>query len=68
SFEDTIGNMLGGFLQAPGMSIGNAQLEMTLRSLLGDRRYESVVETLNGLALLRDESVLLISPNALIIR
>ncbi len=68
SFEESIGNMLGGFLQAPGMSVGNAQLEMTLRSLLGDRRYESVVETLNGLALLRDESVLLISPKALIIR
>ncbi len=68
SFEDFMNNMLGGFVQAPAMTIGASQIEVTLRTLLGDRRYESVVETLNGLALLRDESVLLINPNALIIR
>lgn len=68
SFEDFIDNMLGGFITAPGLAIGNTQIESTLRALLGDRRYESVVDTLNGLMLLRDESVLLISPNAFIVR
>ena len=68
SFEDFIGNMLGGFLSAPGLSMGTTQIEVTLRTLLGDRRYESVVDTLNGLALLREETVLLISPNTFIFR
>jgi protease-4 len=68
SFEDFIDNMLGGFITAPALTIGNTQIESTLRTLLGDRRYESIVDTLNGLMLLRDESVLLISPNAFIVR
>jgi hypothetical protein len=60
--------MLGGFIQAPGMQLGKSQLETTLRMLLGEHRYLSVVDELNGMMLLRDEPVLLMNPRALIIR
>lgn len=68
SFESMIQGMLGGFIQAPGMAIGQSQIETTLRMLLGEHRYLSVVDELNGMMLMRDEHVLLISPKALIIR
>ena len=68
SFETMIENMLGGFIQSPGMAIGQSQIETTLRMLLGEHRYLSVVDELNGMMLLRDEPVLLMNPRALIIR
>lgn len=68
SFDKMIQEMLGGFIQAPGMVVGQSQIEMTLRALLGEQRYLSVVDELNGMMLMRDEPVLLIHPRALIIR
>ena len=68
SFEKMIEEMLGGFLQSPGMVIGQSQIEMTLRTLLGEKRYLSVVDQLNGMMLMRDEPVLLVTPRALLIR
>lgn len=68
SFENMIQNMLGGFIQAPGMVAGQSQIELTLRALLGEQRYLSVVDEINGMMLMRDEHVLLISPKALIFR
>lgn len=68
SFESVLEQMLGGFIQSPGMQIGKSQLETTLRMILGEQRYLSVVDELNGMMLLRDEPVLLMNPRALIIR
>jgi len=68
SFEKMLQEMLGGFIEAPGMAVGQSQIEMTLRALLGEQRYLSVVDELNGMMLMRDEPVLLIHPRALIIR
>ncbi|MFK7759360.1 MAG: S49 family peptidase [Phycisphaerales bacterium] len=68
SFESALQNMLGGFLEAPGAAIGQSQIEATLRVLLGEKRYLSVVDTLNGMMLMRDEPVLLMNPRALIIK
>ncbi len=68
SFEDMILQSFGQFIQSPGASVGISQLEMMLRSLLGDQRYLSVVDTLNALSLLRDEKVLLVNPRAIYIK
>ncbi len=68
SFESMIQQMLGGFIEAPGVAVGQSQIETTLRMLLGERRYLSVVDELNGIMLMRDEPVLLINPHAIIIR
>lgn len=68
SFESVIQNMLGGFIEAPGVAVGYSQFEAALRTLLGDDRYLSVVNQLNAMLLLRDEQVLLIHPSAMSIR
>lgn len=72
SFEKMIEEMLGGFVQAPGVA-GPAQLTpgsvgAMLRGLLGEQRYRSVVDSLNGITLLQREPVLLINPRTIIIR
>lgn len=64
SFEDMFLGSLGQFLQSPATTLGTSQLEVMLRSILGDQRYLAVVDTLNALSLLRDEKVLLVSPRA----
>ncbi|PCI11248.1 hypothetical protein COB72_01530 [bacterium] len=68
SFEDMILNSFGQFLESPAKSIGTSQIEIMLRTLLGDQRYLAVVDTLNALSLLRDEKVLLVSPRAIYIK
>ncbi len=68
SFESMIQQMLGGFIEAPGVAVGQSQIETTLRMLLGEQRYLSVVDELNGMMLMRDEHVLLVTPRALFIR
>jgi len=68
SFDDMIRETFGQFMQSPAQSMGVGQLEVTLRSLLGDHRYNAIVETLNGLALMRDEPVLLVNPRAIYIK
>jgi protease-4 len=65
SFEEMILESLGQFIQAPGVALGTSQIEIMLRTLIGDQRYLSVVDTLNALSLLRDEKVLLVNPRAL---
>jgi len=68
SFEQMILESVGQFIEAPQTSIVGIQFESTIRSLLGDQRYLSIVDTLNALSLLRDERVLLVSPNAIYIK
>jgi protease IV len=68
SFEEMLLKSFGKYLESPQIAIGGSQLELMLRSLLGNERYSSIVDTLNGLALLRDEKVLLISPRVLYIK
>lgn len=72
SFEKMIEQMLGGFLQAPNAS-GSVQLSpgsvgAMLRGVLGEQRYRSVVDSLNGITLLQREPVLLVNPRTIIIR
>ncbi len=68
SFEDMLLESFGQFIESPSTLIGTSQLEVMLRSVLGDRRYLSVVDTLNALLLLRDEKVLLVNPRAIYIK
>lgn len=68
SFEQMILESMGRFIEAPGVSVGISQLEVMLRTLLGDQRYLSVVDTLNALSLLREEKVLLVNPRAIYIK
>jgi protease IV len=68
SFEDMILNSFGQFIESPAQSMGMAQVEGMLRSVLGDQRYLSVVDTLNALSLLRDEKILLVSPRTIYIK
>lgn len=68
SFEDMFLNSFGQFLNSPIKAVQISQTEIMLRSVVGDDRYNSIVDTLNGLALLRDERVLLISPRAIYIK
>ncbi len=71
SFEDMLLQSFGQFIESPVNLIRTPQFEMQfemmLRSVLGDRRYLSVVDTLNALSLLRDEKVLLVNPWAIYI-
>ncbi len=68
SFEDMLLQSFGQLIESPATSIGTSQLEVMLRSVLGDQRYLSVVDTLNALSLLRDEKVLLVNPRAIYIK
>ncbi|MGV6813779.1 MAG: S49 family peptidase [Phycisphaerales bacterium] len=68
SFEDLFLESFGKFLSSPINATSGSQAEIMLRAMVGDARYESIVDTLNGLTLLRDEKVLLINPRALYIR
>lgn len=68
SFEEMLMESFGSFLKSPQLATGTLQLEALLKSLLGDDRYAAIVDTLNGLSLLRDERVLLVSPRAIYIK
>ena len=68
SFEDVLENMLGGFVQAPGVELAPASLGGMLKGVLGEARYEAAVDALNGITLLQKEPVLLINPSTIIIR
>lgn len=67
-FDELLGRLLGGFVQAPRMSGNAADLFASLRAVLGEQRFEAVRDSLNGMLLLRDEPVLLVSPRTVIIR
>jgi protease-4 len=68
SFEDVLENMLGGFVQAPGVELAPASLGGMLKGVLGEARYEAAVDALNGITLLQKEPVLLINPSTIIVR
>lgn len=68
SFEELFLESFGKFLSSPIKATSGSQAELMIRAMVGDARYESIVDTLNGLALLRDEKVLLINPRAIYIR
>lgn len=74
SFEDMLGNMLGGIVAAPdlGSRLSNdlapGALGSVLKGVLGEARYRAAVDSLNGITLLQREPVLLVNPRALIFR
>lgn len=68
SFEEMLMEQFGQFLSSPKISIEINPFEPVLRSLLGNARYESAVETLNALSLLERERVLLVNPRVIFIR
>ncbi|MEM7628190.1 MAG: S49 family peptidase [Planctomycetota bacterium] len=79
SFDEMLGNLLGSFIEAPGIATGAGggplasggsigEFAGALRGLLGEQRYSAVVDQLNAISLLRDERVLLVAPRAIIVR
>ncbi|MEZ6317915.1 MAG: S49 family peptidase [Phycisphaerales bacterium] len=71
SFEEMIERMLGGFVKAPSVAQSAAAanpLAATLEGVLGTDRFNAIRDSLNAMALLRDEPVLLTSPRAIIVK
>ena len=68
SFEEMLMEQFGQFLRSPQVSVNLNPLESMLRSLLGDSRYNAVVDSLNAITLLRDEKVLLVNPRVIYFR
>lgn len=68
SFEEMLLEQFGQFLQSPGIAMNINPFESVLRTMLGEARYQSVVDTLNALMLLDQEKVLLINPRVIHIR
>jgi protease IV len=72
SLEKMLEQMLGGFVQAPSLTgtghIAPGSFGAMLRGVLGEHRYRSVVDSLNGITLLQREPVLLVNPRTIIIR
>jgi len=77
--EDFFKNAFGGFLMAeggtgggPGTALGSqvagGVVDSMGRSLFGDRAWPGVRDSLNAMALMRDQPVLLVSPRAVIVR
>lgn len=68
SFEEMLLEQFGQFLQSPGIAMNINPFESVLRTMLGEARYQSVVDTLNALMLLDQEKVLLVNPRVIHIR
>lgn len=68
SLQEKLMEQFGRFLQAPRLSIDFNPVEGVLRSVLGEERYLSAVDTLNAMMLLDKERVLLVSPRVLYFR
>lgn len=68
SFEEMLMEQFGQFLQSPGISLNINPFESVLRTMLGEARYTSIVDTLNALMLLDQEKVLLVNPRVIHIR
>ncbi len=71
SFSEMIEEMFGGFVQAPGVMLGRAQLNTvatTLREVLGPQRFEMVRDAINAGMQLRHEPVLLTMPRVIMVR
>lgn len=68
SFEKMLEKMLGGMAAAPVNGASPLGLGEAVRSLIGERRYRGVVDALNGMALLQNEPVLLVTPRTILLR
>ncbi len=74
SLDDAIDDMLGGFVQAPGLSahgrpsIMMQELANAARQLLGDHTWSAISGQIEALGQLRHEPVVLTMPRALIIK
>lgn len=70
SFSEMIEEMFGGFVTAPRVALGQAQLEglsATLRDVLGPRRFEMIRDAINAGIQLRKEPVLLTMPKVIVV-
>lgn len=68
SFSEMIEEMFGGFVKAPNVAMGQAQLAgvaATLREVLGPQRFEMVRDAINAGMQLRTEPVLLTMPRVI---
>ncbi len=68
SLEQRLMEQFGQFLRTPQVSVNLNPLEAVLRSMLGEARYGAIVDSLNGLSLLREEKVLLVNPRVIYFR
>lgn len=71
SFSEMIEEIFGGFVQAPGMAMGQVQMNAvaaTLREVLGPQRFEMVRDAINAGMQLRREPVLLTMPKVIMVR
>lgn len=71
SIEEMIGDMLGGFVSAPGVIQGTSEITstmMAMRELLGPQRFNMVRDAINANLQMRDEPVLLTMPRVIMFR
>jgi len=73
SLEDMLSDMLGGFgVKAPGVAASSADpivaAMASLRTVLGEQRFNMVRDAINANLLLRDEPVLLTMPRVIMFR
>jgi protease-4 len=68
SLEQMLMEQFGQFLRSPQVAVNLNPLEAVLRSMLGEARYDSIVDSLNALTLLQNERVLLVNPRVIHIR
>ncbi|MEM6334012.1 MAG: S49 family peptidase [Planctomycetota bacterium] len=69
SFQEYLSELMGNTVRSPGVGAsadGLAAVELA-RGVMGDQAWAQVARTLDGLLMLRDESVLTIMPTALIL-
>lgn len=69
TFEEMLERLFGGTVKAPVVSSSPfGPLGEMLTGLIGEERYRSVVDSLNGIMLLQREPVLLMNPRTIIVR
>ncbi|MEM1210419.1 MAG: S49 family peptidase [Planctomycetota bacterium] len=69
NFQEYLSEMFGGSVRAPGSGSVEALTAVRLaRELMGEPAWQRAAQTLDGLMLLRDESVLTLMPTTLIVR
>jgi len=74
SMDEMMEDMFGGFVRSPSVGadalagrISTAALAATVREVVGETAWPQVRDTLNGLMILRDEPVVLISPRVIVV-
>ncbi|MFG0245239.1 MAG: S49 family peptidase [Phycisphaerales bacterium JB052] len=68
SFEEVLMEQFGQFLRSPQVAVSFNPFEKMMRSLLGESRYNAIVDSLNAISLLQDEKVLLVNPRVIYFR